>query len=80
MAFDMNDLPEVDRLQIKASLTQWKTEGQEDPLIPLDVDLDGDGIVDAWGLDDKGEVELRSGAKLRKTVYQSDGDDIPAVE
>jgi len=80
MAFDIKDLPEADRLQIHESLTAWRESGVEDPLLPLDVDLDGDGIADAFGLDAKGNLELRPGQPIKDTVYVSEGDDIPAVE
>ena len=45
------ELTPEDREAIRAILTNWKAEGVENPLVPMDVDVDGDGIVDAWGLD-----------------------------
>ncbi|QOP64786.1 hypothetical protein SEA_DELAGARZA_27 [Microbacterium phage DelaGarza] len=57
-------------------MLQQSEEGAARPLIPLDVDLDGDGIVDAWGLDDDGQVVLVSGCALTDTCYVSDGDDV----
>lgn len=64
-----------DRLAIRDILLQYKAEGVEKPLLPMDVDLDGDGIVDAYGLDDNDNVIFVTGASLSDTVYVSDGDD-----
>lgn len=64
-----------DLVMIRTILLQYKTEGVEKPLLPLNVDLDGDGIADAYGLDQNDEVVLISGVKLEDTVYVSDGDD-----
>lgn len=65
-----------DLIAIKEILHAWRAEGTVNPLLPLDVDIDGDGIVDAYGLDANGEVVLVSGAKLEETVYVSDDDGI----
>ena len=64
-----------DLVAIKQILLSWKAEGNPNPLLPLNVDVDGDGIADAYGLDDQGQVILVSGVKLEDTVYVSDGDD-----
>ena len=61
---------------IRTILLQYKSEGVEKPLLPLNVDLDGDGIADSYGLDENDEVILVSGVPLEDTVYVSDGDDI----
>lgn len=68
-----------DRQVLKGILDAEVAAGRK-ALIPLDVDIDGDGIVDAWGLDEHGEVVLISGVTLTSTVYESDGDDIRAGE
>jgi hypothetical protein len=65
-----------DLVVIKGILLQYREEGVENPLLPLDVDIDGDGIADAYGLDENDEVILVSGCKLEDTVYVSDGDDV----
>lgn len=65
-----------DLVVIKGILLQYREEGVENPLLPLNVDIDGDGIVDSYGLDENDEVILVSGAKLEDTVYVSDGDDV----
>lgn len=70
------ELPEEDRLALRDILIQQRSEGVEDPLIPLNVDIDGDGIADAWALDENDDVVLRPGVKLEDTVYVSDGDDV----
>lgn len=47
----------------------------QNPLIPSDVDINGDGIVDAYGLNELDEVIFVSGVALNDTVYTSEGDD-----
>lgn len=63
-----------DEAEIKSILTTWKNEGVENPLLPMDVDIDGDGLVDSFGLDGDGNVVVVLG-KLEDTVYVSEGDD-----
>lgn len=65
-----------DLVAIKMILVGYKSEGVEKSLLPINVDIDGDGICDAYGLDENDEVILVSGASLTDTVYVSDGDDI----
>ncbi|QGH73985.1 lysin A [Microbacterium phage Hiddenleaf] len=65
-----------DREIILAALRDWQQDGVERPLIPMDVDVDGDGIVDAWGLDSFGNLIVVSGIDLKETVYVADGSDI----
>lgn len=67
---------EEDAEAIKAILVSWKESGVENPLLPMDVDVNGDGIADSFGLDADGNVIVVAGAKLEDTVYVSDGDDI----
>ncbi len=69
-------LTDADRSAIKGILEQWRESGVLNPLLPMDVDVDGDGIVDAWGLDEDGEVVVVSSTSLPYTVYESDGDDV----
>ena len=71
---------EEDVTTIRDILLQWKSEGVENPLLPADVDIDGDGIVDSFGLDENDNVIIVSGAKLTDTVYESEGDDITHKE
>ena len=65
-----------DRDAIKQVLLMYRAEGNPNPLLPADVDLDGDGIVDSFGLDENDEVVVVRGRKLDETVYVSDGDDV----
>lgn len=65
-----------DLVAIRQILLGYKAEGNPNPLLPLNVDLDGDGKTDAYGLDAEDNVILVSGAPLEETVYVSDGDDI----
>ena len=64
-----------DRDAIKAVLLMYRASGDPNPLLPADVDLDGDGIVDSFGLDLNDEVIVVRGAEIKNTVYVSDGDD-----
>lgn len=74
------ELSKEDRDAIRGILISYRNEGVEIPLLPLDVDLDGDGVTDAWGLDKDDEVILVPGNPLDDTVYVSDGDDVRLVE
>lgn len=67
---------EEDTTAIREILLGWKAEGNENPLLPADVDIDGDGIVDSFGLDENDNVIVVPGVKLEETVYVSDGDDV----
>lgn len=64
-----------DLIAIKSILLQWKSEGIPNPLLPADVDIDGDGIVDSFGLDVDENVIVVPGAKLEDTVFESTGDE-----
>jgi hypothetical protein len=68
-----------DHVAIRDILLQWKAEGNENPLLPMDVDVDGDGIVDSFGLDKDDNVIVVSGTKLEDTVYVAE-DEEPAEE
>jgi len=70
------ELSVEDAEAIKGILIAWQDDGVENPLLPMDVDVDGDGIVDSWGLDGDGNVVVVSGTHLDDTVYVSEGDDI----
>jgi len=73
-------LTDDDRAIIREALLAERDEGVLIPLIPMDVDLDGDGIVDAFGLDEDDQVIIVSGVSLEHTVYVSEGDDAIAHE
>lgn len=60
---------------IRTILLQWREEGIEKPLLPMEVDVDGDGVVDSFGLDVFGNVVIVSSTKLEDTVYVAVGDD-----
>lgn len=77
---DITNLPEADKTQLKDILLAERAAGVEHPLLPLNVDLNGDGIADAWGLDEAGELTLVPGVALKDTVYKSEGDDVAGVE
>lgn len=58
---------------IKSILIQYKQEGKANPLLPMEVDVNGDGIVDSFGLDADDNVIVVPGVKLEDTVYESTG-------
>lgn len=72
----MDDLTDEDREAVRQILIAERACGNTRPLLPADVDIDGDGICDAYGLDEHDEVVVVSGVDLAATVYVSDGDDI----
>jgi len=67
------DLPREDQAQLKAALLQWKSAGQANPVIPADVDVDGDGTVDGYGLGPFGDLVYVVGVPIKDTVYEADG-------
>lgn len=69
-------LTDEDRAVIRASLLAEREAGMPVPLLPMDVDVDGDGIVDSFGLDENDEVVVVSGVALEHTLYVSEGDDV----
>lgn len=79
MTDEQSKLSPEDRENLRTSLRAWQAEGVKRPLIPMDVDLDGDGIADSWGLDSFGELVVVSGVDLGETVYESDGSGIEAT-
>lgn len=74
------DLPAADQAQLKACLLQWKASGQQNPIIPTDVDVDGDGIVDGYGLGPFGDLVYVTGAQLKDTTYEADGSGIEGLD
>lgn len=74
----LDRLTEDDRTALTTALKGMK---ESDPrpaqiVIPMDVDLDGDGKVDGWGLDDDNNLIFVSGVDVADTGYESDGHDI----
>lgn len=72
------DLSRADQAQLKASLVRWKIDGQDNPLIPCDVDVDGDGTADAYGLVNDVLVYI-TGVTIGTTVYEADGSGVEQV-
>lgn len=66
-------LTDEDRVAIKAILQAERDKGNPNPLLPADVDIDGDGIVDSFGLDSFGNVIVVSGKPLDETLFVSEG-------
>lgn len=63
---------------IKSLLLAQREKGNENPLLPMDVDVDGDGVADSYGLDESGEVIVVRGTKLEDTLFVNP-DDEPRV-
>ena len=73
-------MTDEDREVIRDILRARRDAGEANPLLPADVDVNGDGIADAFGLDEAGEVITVFGVPLEETVYASDGDDVLQFE
>lgn len=73
-------LSDEDRAVIRAALLAERAAGVVVPLLPADVDLDGDGNVDSFGLNENDEVIVVSGVALEHTLYLSTGDDLVGHE
>jgi len=69
-------MTDEDREVIRGILLAHRAAGAENPLLPADVDVDGDGIVDSFGLDADDNVIVVPGRSIEDTVYVSEGDDI----
>lgn len=76
----MLNLTPEDKEGLKAALTAWKAEGVERPLIPIDVDVNGDGKADAFGLDEDGELVIVTDVDVATTVYESTGEGFETEE
>lgn len=61
---------------IRGILINERSKGILVPLLPMDVDLNNDGIVDAFGLDENDNVIVVPGVDLEHTVYESQGEDV----
>ncbi|WKW85451.1 hypothetical protein SEA_MILANI_27 [Microbacterium phage Milani] len=68
-----DDLPLEDQRQLVEALELWKAEGAELPMIPCNLDVDGDGTTDAYSLDPSGNLVYVTGAPVAETVYESTG-------
>lgn len=72
----MPELSPEDEADIIAILKAERDRGTEGPLLPMDFDVDGDGIVDAFGLDEEDNLIVVSSVPLADTVFESSGDDV----
>lgn len=71
-----NELTEADRAELTAALKTWQEAGETNPMIPMDVDINGDGHADVAALDGNGNLIFVSGINLEDTVYESTGSGI----
>lgn len=74
------ELSAADAEQVREILVGWRDAGVTNPLLPMEVDVDGDGTADSWGLDKDGKVIVVSGAKLGDTVFRADGEPAPDID
>ncbi len=67
-------MTDEDREVLRASLLAERAAGVEHPLIAIDVDVDGDGICDSFGLDDDDQLVVVPGVAIGATTYEADED------
>jgi hypothetical protein len=72
----VDDLSPEDHDALVAVLKGWEEEGQLSPKLPLGYDVDQDGAIDAWALDEEGNLILTNVETIGETVFVSDGDGI----
>lgn len=74
----MPDIPEVigeeDRAALRDALLLHRADGNPRPLIPA-FDVNGDGTVDFFGLDEDDALVVVDGATLEESVYRADGEE-----
>ena len=73
---ELKDMPPEDLAQIKEILESWRAEGNDNPMLAMNVDFDGDGTADAIGLDENGDLVIINSVDVEETVYESEGDDV----
>lgn len=79
----LQTMSDDDRAEIREVLLAQRAAGCACPMLPADVDIDGDGIADCFGLDDLDEVVILSGVPLAESLYEATGetpDSIPSVD
>jgi hypothetical protein len=62
-----------DREVLRSALLAEREAGVAQPLIAMDVDVDGDGICDSFGLDDEDRLIVVHGVALEATTYKAEG-------
>lgn len=69
----LDTIPAEDQAQIRRSLLEWRASGETNPMIPLDGDVDGDGVADAFALDTFGNLVIVPAVAIVDTVSLSTG-------
>lgn len=67
-------LSDEDRAEIRTVLLEQRAAGCACPMLPADVDLDGDGVADCFGLDDRDQVVILSAVPLEESLYEATGE------
>lgn len=68
-------LTDEDRAAIRAILIAERDAGNPHPVLPADVDLDGDGLVDGYTLTADGTVITILSAPIADSMYEATGED-----
>lgn len=67
-------LSEEDREALRQALLAWRDGGTSDPIMPVYLDVDGDGTPDFVRLDANDELTLVSGVAIEDSVSVSEGE------
>lgn len=68
-------MDDTEKEAVRQSLLAWKASGTTNPTIPMFEDVDGDGKMDFYGLDENDQLVTVSGATLESSVFDSTGFD-----
>lgn len=69
-------LSDADRAEIRGVLLAQRAAGVECPMLPADVDVNGDGTADCYALDNLDDVVILPSVPIGDSLYESRGDDI----
>lgn len=72
---NLNDISPAEQAELVSVLKEVRARGVIVPLLPMDVDVDGDGVCDAFGLDENDNLVIVSGVDLDLTLYEATGED-----
>lgn len=67
-------LSEEDREGLRQALLAWRDGGTPDPIMPIYLDVDGDGTPDFVRLSGTGELTLVSGVTIEDSVAVPEGE------
>lgn len=67
-------LSDRDRADIREMLLAMRARGVATPILPTEVDLNGDGMVDGYGLDGADNVVPVYACPIEDTAYEATGE------